>query len=505
MGKGSKAPAGYQPTGQAQADQNYQNLVAGATPYANALPATVIPGLTQVSQNVQNDPYFADAMYGAQYGNAAAQQQVVPGQLNANANLNALGNIASVYAPQATAGAGLAQGNYDALTGIAQQGLQIGQTGLAGGINTYNGAQSLIPSTTQGSSLAPGISMDGLIKAQQQYQQAQAAIPGLTGGMDAANQVLQTGFDPQHQLYDRTAQQVGDRANALNAMYGLNTSAAGAGLANDASRNFNIDWQNAQLGRQVQALGAYGTEQGQVARNLTDLMNTGTNNYNSLTNSAVGNYNALNAGTANNFATLANSGTAALSAGTTAANQSIDNYRQALTQAAQNYQTLMGGAVDNYGNLVNAANAAYGGAGTQGTNAIQLAAAAGAAPNQTYLQQQQAQIAALQALSQSGGQSLAPTQQLIDANGNYLQIGQGATRNAQQAAQINNAQAAGIGKLVGTVASFALAPATGGLSLFSLGSAFTGGGAAGGFMSGVGNLMHNDPTGMWSLGTPGGP
>ena len=52
-------------------------------------------------------------------------------------------------------------------------------------------------------------------------------------------------------------------------MYGLGTSAAGAGLAGDASRNFNIDWQNQQLQRQDPgALGAYGTEQGQGREQL---------------------------------------------------------------------------------------------------------------------------------------------------------------------------------------------------------------------------------------------
>ena len=473
-GGGQKAPMAYQPTNQHGADQGYQNLVNGATPYAQNLPAQVIPGLDQSANNVRDNPYYAQAQGGAQAAANTAFQQVVPNQLNANAALNQLGNSAAMYAPQSTGGAALARPTYDMGVGLGQAGLGIGQQALEAGQNTYNGAHALIPGTTQGAGFAPGIAGDAFGKAQQQYGTAMSAIPGLTQGMGAAGQVLNTGFDPQHDLYNRTAQQVGDRQNALNAMYGLGTSAAGAGLAGDVSRNFNVDWQNQQLQRQISALGAYGTEQGQVANNLTSLLNTGTNNYNSLTNSGVGNYNSLNAGTANNFATLANAGTAGMSAGTTAANQSIDNYRQALTQASQNYQTLMGGAVDNYGNLVNAANSAYGGAGTQGTGAVQLGAAAALAPSQTYLQQQQAYIAALQALSQTGGQSLAPTNSLINAQGQYLDIGQHATSVSQNGVQLNNAQsnaqAAGIGQLVGTVAAIALAPATGGLSLFGLGA-----------------------------------
>ena len=501
MSKGAKAPTTYVPTGSPQVDQNYQSLLGNATPYAEALPGQVIPGLQTAATNVANNPYYNDAQYGAQYANAAAQQQVVPGQLQANSDLNALGSAATNATGAATAGAAYAAPNYAAEAANGQYGLGIGQQALAAGQQTYNDAQSLIPGATGGSqiapqvlqaltALAPGVTMDGLMKAQQQYSQAQAAIPGLTGGMGAAQQVLNTGFDPQNALYDRQQQQTSDKANAINAMYGLGTSAAGAGLANDASRNFNIDWQNNQLARQVQALGAYGAEQGVNTNDLATLMNTGTNNYNTLTNGAVNNltnltnsgvndYNSLNAGTAGNFAALANAGTNAMAAGTTAANQSIDNNRQALTQAAQNYQTLMGGAVDNYGNLVNAANQAYSGAGTQGTNATQLIAAAGQAPSQTYLQQQQAQIAALQALSQTGAQSLAPTASLAGADAQYLNTGQNATSVNQNATNINNQQAngqlAGIGNLVGTVAAVALAPATGGLSLFGLGATAAGG------------------------------
>ena len=36
-------------------------------------------------------------------------------------------------------------------------------------------------------------------------------------------------------------------------------SGVGAGIASDTTNNFNIDWQNAQLGRQQQAIGAYAT------------------------------------------------------------------------------------------------------------------------------------------------------------------------------------------------------------------------------------------------------
>lgn len=77
------------------------------------------------------------------------------------------------------------------------------------------------------------------------------------------NQILNTAFDPQGALYQRMAGQTADRANAINSMYGLGSSPYGAGLANDASRNFNIDWQNNLLNRQATGLGSAGNAFGQ--------------------------------------------------------------------------------------------------------------------------------------------------------------------------------------------------------------------------------------------------
>lgn len=79
-----------------------------------------------------------------------------------------------------------------------------------------------------------------------------------TQGGNAAGQVLNTGFDPQNALYNRTAQQLQDQTRVGEAQRGIAMSTYGAGLENQAMSNFNIDWQNNQLGRQTQALGAFG-------------------------------------------------------------------------------------------------------------------------------------------------------------------------------------------------------------------------------------------------------
>jgi hypothetical protein len=75
--------------------------------------------------------------------------------------------------------------------------------------------------------------------------------------LNAGMGVYNMGLDPQNALYNRTHQQVLDQSNAVNSMYGLGSSGAGAGLTNQALSNFNIDWQNNQLQRAAQGLQAY--------------------------------------------------------------------------------------------------------------------------------------------------------------------------------------------------------------------------------------------------------
>lgn len=69
-------------------------------------------------------------------------------------------------------------------------------------------------------------------------------------------QILNNGFDPQNQLYSRTQQQLQDQVRAGQAARGINMTPYGAGLENQANSNFNLDWQDRQLGRQATASGA---------------------------------------------------------------------------------------------------------------------------------------------------------------------------------------------------------------------------------------------------------
>lgn len=106
-----------------------------------------------------------------------------------------------------------------------------------------------------------------------QYPAAAAQLAGTAGRtagqqLGAANQILQSSQDPQQALYNRTLQQVQDQARAANAAAGLGTSAAGVGLENQATQNFNIDWQNQQLQRELQ--GAQGA--GNVSNQALNMM-----------------------------------------------------------------------------------------------------------------------------------------------------------------------------------------------------------------------------------------
>lgn len=86
------------------------------------------------------------------------------------------------------------------------------------------------------------------------------------GLADAGRQLYQTALDPQNALYNRTVQQLQDQTGATNSMYGLGSSGAGAGVANQALSNFNIDWQNQQLQRQAQGLQGMGSAFGQAGQ-----------------------------------------------------------------------------------------------------------------------------------------------------------------------------------------------------------------------------------------------
>jgi hypothetical protein len=139
---------------------------------------------------------------------------------------------------------------YAGLTGPAQQ----------TATNLYNNPYAGL--FQQGAGTASNLGMAGALG---QYGLGQNLSQQGMNLFQPANAVLGTAFDPQQALYNRTLQQLQDQQRVSQAARGVNMTPYGAGLENQALNNFNIDWQNAQLARQTQGLGAAGQAYGQGA------------------------------------------------------------------------------------------------------------------------------------------------------------------------------------------------------------------------------------------------
>src|SRR5487761_2396481 len=154
-------------------------------------------------------------------------------------------------APLLTQGAGHVQGPHNAGYAATQPGGQWGGVG-----NYLQGAgNALINQATQG-------------------QANQGALSA------AGNQIWQTALDPQNALRDKLQQQVTDASRAGTSARGIGMSGEAAGIENNDVSNFLMNWQNQQLTRQTQGLGAMGTAMGQSANQANqvgrDLSGAGT-------------------------------------------------------------------------------------------------------------------------------------------------------------------------------------------------------------------------------------
>lgn len=70
----------------------------------------------------------------------------------------------------------------------------------------------------------------------------------------AGDAILNQGLDPQQALYNRTQNQVEQQTRAGLEARGVNSTPYGASVEGGNMSNFNIDWQNAQLQRMMQAI-----------------------------------------------------------------------------------------------------------------------------------------------------------------------------------------------------------------------------------------------------------
>lgn len=95
----------------------------------------------------------------------------------------------------------------------------------------------------------------------------------LTG---AGNQVFNTAMDPQSALFSQMSQQVQDQSRAADSARGIGMSGQSAGNEANALSNFDINWQNQQLGRQTQGLQGLESAYQGAGQNLTGALNMGS-------------------------------------------------------------------------------------------------------------------------------------------------------------------------------------------------------------------------------------
>ena len=171
-----------------------------------------------------------------------------------------------------------------------------------GGNNTWNIPQATNVTNTLNNNPGAQSWMNGAQGASNMGQAAAGNAFGAGGNQYAgANAVMNTAFDPQNALYQKSLQQTQDQQNVANSRAGVATSPYGAGLADQNLQNFNIGWQNNQLNRQTQGLGA-ATSANQAGAGLQQ---GATNLYG--TSSALP-YNAWNTIYGNQFGALQNLG-----------------------------------------------------------------------------------------------------------------------------------------------------------------------------------------------------
>jgi len=251
-GSGQGATVFNPPNQPAAADALFQTVqpLLGLSANAGAgTPAGVNYPLAQnaVYADVLNNPYANQAIWGS---DQAAQ------------------NAFNIAAPQAFGGA-------QALNQTALGGLPFANTALAQGFdpaygaaiagiqgNPYygqalGGAQTAAGMGAQGAGAIQGLG--GQIAGQVPQQQA---LAGQIGG--AVQPLLSSAFDPRAALFNRTEGRLMDQTNAINAMSGLGGTPYGASVAANAMGNFDVDWQNQQLARQAQGVGAAGAAAGQA-------------------------------------------------------------------------------------------------------------------------------------------------------------------------------------------------------------------------------------------------
>lgn len=185
---------------------------------------------------------------GALLGGGSALKGLIGGTPAQNVQLPPQFNMPNM--PDAASGAFSSAGTIAGMPNIPQQ-LYPQFSAAASNILQNPGAGGMLQGAQGAANLGAGA-------ANNAYGMGQFLSSAGGSMLPYAGQIMQTGFDPQNALYDRTQHQLQDQVRASNAATGTGMSPFGAGVENKAMSDFNIDWQNNQLGRQSTAAGAAG-------------------------------------------------------------------------------------------------------------------------------------------------------------------------------------------------------------------------------------------------------
>lgn len=178
-----------------------------------------------------------------------------------------------------------------------------------------------------------------------------------------AQQILNTGFDPQNALYDRTSQKLTDQIRAGESARGIAMSPYGAGVENKGMSDFNLDWNDRQLGRQNTAAQGAGYLTNSAGNAINLGQNVSTLGLQTLGNAAALPYSTANTIGNNQFGAINQFGQAGATATDTAQKQ-IQDYLAYLGVGNQ----AAGVANQNYANQLTAQNQNFNQMQTLGKN-----------------------------------------------------------------------------------------------------------------------------------------
>jgi len=398
MGGGQQAPQAYTPQYQGQSDTAYNSTLNSLTQQNQAAASSINTGYNNAYNAVVNNPYDSSMLAGI---NTAANSAAGVGASDLAQGAALTGQAAQGYADANTARGFVPQMTADA-NAIRAQAAPMGQDANA----VSNWADTV-------AGYAPGLQA----LAQQTAGYANPMAADANSLRSYAPYLMEMGMDPNMSEYNYGLKQTQDSQNVQNAESGLSGSPFAAGATGDAMAAYKRNYDSARFGKGVQALSALqGLYSGAGGLDM----------------------NAINALMSSGQLTGMSADTLGAAAGMKGQAAGINRDIASLYPMATGVDNSAIGALTSAGQLAdNAGNMAIAGSDLSHSG-FETQAEAAAMPYSAYNQIYGDQEAALNNWASGNSATSAPLSNDVNAYGNYMQIGQGATGLDQRAAQINN-------------------------------------------------------------------